>query len=231
MTARQAAVLRYLTLGTCLKPGYDRRRIKLGPCAFVLFGRLLLECFESALQAHAAGALEQDNVTLANILLEPDAGFAGTLYELGVNPLCARAFDDLRGEPADADDTVEASHLFTCGPVQCGSFGAEFEHLAGDNETPRGGRLAERFHHGLESARVGVVGVIDEPRAAEFDHAAALLAGTHLLSGLNAGVDVDVAEQTGADRSECIQHVVAADEMEVNIATQLFDGQNKARPV
>ena len=89
----------------------------------------------------------------------------------------ARAFDDLRGEAADADDTVEASHLLARSTVQRSSFRAELEHLAGDDETARGGRLAKCFDHGLRAPRVGVVGVVDEPRAAEFEHATALLVG------------------------------------------------------
>ena len=46
-----------------------------------------------------------------------------------------------------------------------------------------------------------------------------------------AGVDVDVTEQAGADGGERVEHVVAADEVKVNIAAQLFNGENKARAI
>src|SRR5580700_5773739 len=110
------------------------RRTKLGPCADGLFGGLLFEGFESALQAHAARALEQDDVALAEVLLEPHAGLAGTLDELRRDSLGTRSFDDLRREAAHTDDTVEAGHLFTRGAVQRGALGTEFEHLARDDE-------------------------------------------------------------------------------------------------
>src|ERR1700761_4414267 len=96
------------------------------PCADGSFRGLLLEGFKSALQAHAARALEQDHVAFAKIFLQPDAGLAGAVDELRGDSLGARAFDDLRRKAAHTDDAVEAGHLFTCRAVKRSSFGAEF---------------------------------------------------------------------------------------------------------
>src|SRR5581483_4792323 len=227
LTVRQIAVLRYLTLRACVKPGYDAQRTKLVPCAKALF----LQGFDGALEVHAARAFEEHDVAFAKVLLEPDAGLAGTFDELRGDAAGASTFDDLGGEAAHANDGIEAAHLFACGAVQRGAFRAELEHLAGDDEAARGGRLAERFNHRGEGPGVGVVGVVDKARPVELEHAAALFSRAHLFDGGDAGVDVDVAEQADADGRECVEHVVAADEAQVNLAAEFFDGKSEARAV
>src|SRR5580658_1029082 len=94
-------------------------RTKVGPCTNSLF----LKGFESALQPHAARAFQKDDVAFAEVLLEPDAGLAGAFDKLCGNALGARAFDDLRGETTDTNDTIKPRHLLARGAVQRGAFG------------------------------------------------------------------------------------------------------------
>ena len=137
-------------------------------------------------------------------------------------PFGACGLRKVLGQPPHADHGIDAG--LGRGPAALGvqhrALGAELQHLPRHQDAARPllgqRRGSQRGHHRIQRMRVGVVAVVDQPRALQFQHRTALLGRAQLFQRIAAGAQRDAARQAHGDSRQRVQDVVPPQQRKVH---------------
>ncbi len=126
----------------------------------------------------------------------------------------------------NGDDEIEAG--FGSGATACnvkrGAMLAHFEHLAGDkNAAAVGGARGQRANHGAKGFGVGVVAIVEDGCAGDFDDLAALVAGSERSDGLDGSVDLNARLERDGEAGDGVYRVVRAEHLKGEVAFATAD--------
>ena len=95
-----------------------------------------------------------------------------------------------------------------------GSMLAEFEHFSRNEDAALGRPRGERVNHGLQRFGVGVVAVIQNGGAGDFENFSTLAAGGKGFERGNGGVEIDSRFERNGESGHGVLRVVRAEQME-----------------
>ena len=134
---------------------------------------LIASDFDGAFEVDAARALHENDIAGAKVFDEPLAGGFGVVEEDGRDSSGASRSGKMFGIALNGDDEIEAGLRggAAAGGVQRRAMLTHFKHLAGDKDAPAScGAGGEGTNHGAERLGVGVIAVIQDGGAGDFDH-------------------------------------------------------------
>ena len=178
---------------------------------------MILEGFNGALEMDAAGAFDEHDVAGAQILEEPAAGGFGVGEKERGDSAGAGGRGEVPGVSLDADDEVESGlgGGEAAGGVELGAMLALLEHFAGNqNAAACGGTRGQGANHGAQRLGVGVVAVIQNGDAGDFDDLAALVSGGECLERGDGGVEIDAGFKSDGEPGHGVGGVVLAEQMQ-----------------
>src|ERR1035441_6134531 len=173
---------------------------------------LIFDYLDGAFEVDAARALHEHDVAGGQILEEPAACGFGVGQEKRGDAARAGGGGQVLGVALDADNEVEPGlgGGEATGGVEIGAMLALFQHLAGHQDAAKCGAGGESANHGAQRLGVGVVAVVEDRGAGDFDDLATLVSGGERLECGYGRVQIGAGFKRDGETGHGVRRVVLA---------------------
>ena len=175
-----------------------------------------LEDFDGAFELDSARAFDEDYVAGLKIFGEPLTGRVGVGQKDGGDSAQAGCGGEMLRVAAHAYDEIDSGigGGLAAGGVEHRSVLAEFEHFARHEDATLGRSRGQRVNHGLQRFGVGVVAVVEDRSAGDFENFSALAAGCERFERGDGCIERTPASSATARPAIAFERVVRAEQME-----------------